>query len=655
VRPEIRLKWLATFFILGILLAVSSRVELTSAQSGAVAYLLTPKIEDFPNITAYLDVHDASGSFIHGLNETEIKLYENGNPVPVTQFSEINPGAQFILAFSPGHALSIRDGLGVSRFDYLISGLKAWQWDPQAAGTDDLSLVTLDGPELLHVSDPNTLLSALQDYQPNLRNTQPNLEALSRAIQIAEDELPRQGMGRAILFITPPQPAEAESGLQNLAARANQLGVKIFVWLVTFQEASPSPEISLLQNLASQTGGALFTFTGVEAVPDIETYLEPLRHIYSLLYTSTLRSAGSYPLYIEVSLPEQTITSNQQEFTLDIQPPNPIFISPPSEISRKYIDTDQAKTTSKNDQSYHWTPEEQALQVLVEFPDGYPRPIVQSALYVDGAQVQVNTEPPFDQFTWDIRQYVESGSHLLQAEVQDSLGYTNRSLEIPVQISVEQPTRSFKLNFSSHSLMVTGALVAFTGAVVVLVLVLGGRIHPQQPGKPTKKKDSHQKHGFNKVDKDPVTQPIQPKNDEATRPTTAWAHRLQRAHARSSSQVLAFLTPVPPSEEDFHVAPIPISADEIIFGNDPIKSTWMIDDPSLDAVHARLVREGNTYRLFDAGTTAGTWINYTPVSAQGSLVENGDLIHLGRTRFRFSLRSPGKIKKPAIIAPEHSL
>ena len=650
-----RLKWLATFFILGILLAASSRIEPTAAQSGAAAYLLPPKTEDFPNITVYLDVHDVSGSFIHGLNETDLKLFENGSPEPVTQFSEIHPGVQFILAFSPGHALSIRDGSGVSRFDYLISGLKAWQWDPQAAGLDDLSLVTLDGPALMHVADPNILLSALQDYQPNLRNTQPNLEALSRAIQIAEDELPRQGMGRAILFITPPQPAEAESGLQNLSARANQLGVKIFVWLVTFQEASPAPEITLLQNLASQTGGALFTFTGVEAVPDIETYLEPLRHIYSLAYTSSLRSTGSYPLYVEVSLPEQTITSNQQEITLDIQPPNPIFVSPPAEIAREYTDTDQAKSTSQNDSSYQWAPEEQALQVLVEFPDGHPRPIVQSALYVDGAQVQVNSEPPFDQFTWDLRQYVENGSHLLQAEVQDSLGYSNRSLEIPVQISVEQPTRSFKLNFSSRSLMVTGALVVFTGAVVVLVLVIGGRIHPQQPGKPTKKKASHQKRGFNRADKDPVTQPIQPKNDEPTRPTTSWAHRLQRSHSRSSSQVLAFLTPVSPSDEDYQVAPIPISADEIVFGSDPIKSTWMIDDPSLDAVHARLVREGNTYRLFDAGSTAGTWINYTPVSTQGNLVENGDLINLGRTRFRFSLRTPGKIKKPAIIAPEHSL
>jgi hypothetical protein len=208
-------------------------------------------------------------------------------------------------------------------------------------------------------------------------------------------------------------------------------------------------------------------------------------------------------------------------------------------------------------------------------------------------------------------------------------------------------------------LYLTGALVVFTGAVVILVLVLGGRIQPHQPGKPAPNSNKAARHnrskrGLRRIDNDPVTQPVQPKSEEPTRPTTVWALRLPHSHSRTSSQVLAFLTPVPPSDEPHQAAPIPISSDEIIFGCDPIQSTWVIDDPSLDGLHARLIKEGNAYRLIDAGTTAGTWINYTPVSPQGDLVENGDLIHLGRSCFRFSSRTPGKGKKPTIIAAEHS-
>jgi hypothetical protein len=654
-------KWIKTFLILGMLFAASIRTGPAAAQTSASAWLLPPIMDDFPTITTYLDVHDASGSFVHGLQVTDIRLVENNTTIPVDQFSEIHPGVQFVLAFSPGHTLSIRDGLGFSRFDYLISGLTAWQWDQQAVGGDDFSLVTVDGPDLTHISDPETLLTTLQTYQPNLRNSQPNLEVLSRAIQIAEDELPRPGMERAILFITPPQPAEAEVGLQSLASQASQLGIKIYVWLVTAADANLSTEVPRLQNLASQTGGTFFSFTGSEEIPNIETYLEPLRHIYSLSYTSALSNAGTFPLYTEVSLPDQTVTSNQQNIVLNILPPNPIFISPPSEVIRKALEPDQGGTSTQREPAYQWTPAEQALQVLVEFPDGYTRSLVQSSLYVDGAPLQVNKEPPFEAFTWDITPYVESSPHTLQVEVTDRFGFTSRSLEIPVQITVEQPSTSFQLTLSRRSLLLTGALVVFSGIVVVLVLVLGGRIQPRQPGKPTKKprkKTSWQslsKYSLSRDTNDPVTQPVQARTEEPATTPSPWILRLQRSHTRSSSQVLAFLIPILPSDESHHAAPIPMSSDEIIFGSDPIQSTWVIDDPSLDALHARLIREGTAYRLVDAGSTAGTWINYAPVSAQGDLVENGDLIHLGHTCFRFSTRSLGKIKKPAIFNQEHEL
>lgn len=648
-------------FLPGLLMAVILvGFRYAAAQSGTIVWLSPPQIEDYPKITAFLDIHDAAGNFVHGLKESDLSILENNQKIPLDQLAEIRPGVQFVLAFSPGHALSIRDGLGFSRFDYLMSGLSAWKWNQQAAETDDLSLVTVDGPELVHVSNPATLISTLQTYQPNLRNSEPNLEVLSRALQVVDDTLPRAGMERAILFITPLQPAEAGIGLQSLASRASQDGVRIFVWLVTSPDAGSPSETVQLQNLANQTGGSLFTYSGIEEIPDIETYLEPLRYIYSFSYTSVLTSAGTYPLSAEITLPGQTLTSNSQEIVLDIQPPNPIFLSPPPEISRTLLVIDQTNTAIQKETSPQWSPDEQALEVLVEFPDGHPRSIVQTALFVDGTLVQTNTAPPFEKFNWDIRSYTESATHKLQVEVTDNLGLTNKSLEFPVQVSVEQPIHKFKLVLSGRSLLLTGALVVSAGTVLVLVLVLGGRIQPHQPGKPsnTRQKASHQprfKRGSSNADGDPVTQPVKLRNEDSVRGSSPWTLRLSRANSRSVTQKFAFLTPVLPGDESHQEAPIPISSDEIIFGRDPLQSTWVIDDPSLDAVHAHLVREGNTYRLADAGTLAGTWINYAPISRDGALLENGDLIHMGRARFRFSLRAPGKIRKPVILNQEHSL
>jgi len=112
----------------------------------------------------------------------------------------------------------------------------SWDPSPAASGGDDFSLLTSDGLEILHTSRPQEILDALRTYQPEARNAIPNLEVLSLAIDIAGEETPRPGMGRAVLFITPPQVADISAGLQSLAGIANQEGIHLSTWLVTSYE-----------------------------------------------------------------------------------------------------------------------------------------------------------------------------------------------------------------------------------------------------------------------------------------------------------------------------------------------------------------------------------------------------------------------------------
>ena len=44
----------------------------------------------------------------------------------------------------------------------------------------------------------------------------------------------------------------------------------------------------------------------------------------------------------------------------------------------------------------------QPLEIIVEFPDGHPRPLVRTTLYVDGQIAAENTAEPFNAFTWDL-------------------------------------------------------------------------------------------------------------------------------------------------------------------------------------------------------------------------------------------------------------
>jgi len=55
----------------------------------------------------------------------------------------------------------------------------------------------------------------------------------------------------------------------------------------------------------------------------------------------------------------------------------------------------------------------------------------------------------------------------------------------------------------------------------------------------------------------------------------------------------------------------------------------------------------------DEGSIAGTWVNYTPVSRNGADLEHGDMIHIGRTGFRFTIRQPKTVRRPVItLLPE---
>jgi predicted component of type VI protein secretion system len=63
-----------------------------------------------------------------------------------------------------------------------------------------------------------------------------------------------------------------------------------------------------------------------------------------------------------------------------------------------------------------------------------------------------------------------------------------------------------------------------------------------------------------------------------------------------------------------------------------------LQEESVAAEHARLTRrEDGSYHVADLGSEAGTWVNYAPVSAEGSQLRDGDLVHIGRVPFRFLL------------------
>jgi hypothetical protein len=628
-----------------------SLFELPASGQGELTVKLTDlNTSAFPQITAYLDVHSASGIFLNSLTTDNLNIIEAGQPLPVDMVSIKKTGVQFVIAITLGPAMGIRDGQGINRLEYVLQGMGKWQPEKDPAALDDYSLIATVGPEIIHQSDPSTLLEALASYQPNARDAAPSLQILSRALQIAEDSTPQPGMEKAVLFITPLHTVNATTGLENLTERAHQSGIRVYVWLVSSPDLADTVLSVDLQNLAWGTGGLFFTFSGTEAIPDIEQYLQELRYIYQLSYTSQLRQSGTYPVTIEVNINGTQATSPENNLALELRPPTPIFISPPIEIVRKYTVAEVTASAAPFKETVsQFTPEVQVLKILTEFPDGSSRSVVQSILYVDNLPVATNTSPPFDQFNWDLRVYGESSTHMLHVEVVDNLGLSGTSAGIPVKITVEEPALSVKMVLNSRGYLLAGLSLLVAGLILVLVLVAAGRIGPAaMPRKQTLSQNSRHSwragERFRRTRLDPVTQPVTLPSETPVNRLPRWVHRIKWPQRQTSSKARVFLTPLSAVDENEPESPIPITTDEIIFGRDT-RATWVIEDPSLDAIHARLVREGSAYRLIDNQTTAGTWVNYEHTAPDGTILKNGDLIHIGQIRFRFTHRESGQTRK----------
>ncbi len=236
---------------------------------------------------------------------------------------------------------------------------------------DNLSLVTIAGPLIAHTT-PEAWLASFAAFQPEFRATTPNIQSLALSLDAALASTPQVGMKRAILFITPHmEDPQLEAALSTIGKRAVESRTRISIWLVDGEQYFSHPSALLFQSLAAQTGGGYMAFSGREALPDPETYFASLRRVYRLTYTSALATSGEHTLSVDVSLAGASISSAPQAFTLNVQPPNPILVALPAQLTR----------SAPSDDPYNadlLLPEHQLLEIVFDFPDGHPRPITRS-------------------------------------------------------------------------------------------------------------------------------------------------------------------------------------------------------------------------------------------------------------------------------------
>ncbi len=605
------------FALLALLLAALPQAAL--AQEGARINLRDLQTDAFPFITGYFDARDASGARLADLTANDLQIIEDGAAQPVQQVRSVQPGLRVILVLTPAESFNIRNSEAQTRFDLVKQPIKDWASVLSAGGDTLLSLLTPEG-SLVNDSVASEWLAALDSYQLPSGVFEVNTQTLTQAIGLASQPTEQPGVGAAIWWVTSTPRAEALAALPEWQAALIKAGIPLFIWQVDSPSTFESEASLTLQTLAESSGGQRFTFSGPETFPAPEDYFASLRDAYFFQYTSQLRTAGEHSVTLQLQVEQTSIASQSLTFALDIQAPSPILVTPPTQIERAPSAEDPQQLA----------PFSQPIEIVVEFPDGFERNLVRSTLYVNDEVVAENSIAPFNHFTWDLSTYTESQQVFLRVEVEDELGLVGSSIEFPVQFSVQAPPGWFQALLARGASTLALSVVLIAAGAFFLVMVLSGRLDPSQlrVGK------LFSRH------REPLVRPADPLRDSppgveeslaGDQFATAFASEADTPAAPAYLQRLTMQDPNVPAFVQ------PLDHNELLIGSEAANDL-VLTDASVDKQHARLTyKPSGEYQLADLGSHAGTWVNYAPVSGEGSRLRDGDIVHVGRVAFRFLL------------------
>jgi hypothetical protein len=500
--------------------------------------------------------------------------------------------------------LRIRDSLGRSRLELIQRDLLKWWTLPDFTrlGFDDYNLVTASRTLISHSNSIAELASNLDVLEPDFVAEQNAYRLLFESLDLTTERPPVTGMPSALIFFTALPRSPLDIPVENIITRAQGTNTAIYPVLLASPQVLQQPEAEPLLRIAEETGGQIVIFQEEIGLDTLAQTLASQRLQYRLEYTSQATTAGTHTIRLEVSLDGQEIANLERNYNLDLQPPDVLVLEPPERIQRASDDPAIPLAALP--------PTEIQLSFITSFPDDYQRPLAASQLLVDGQVADQRTEAPFSPLTWDISGYLENETHQLQVRVLDSIGMEGLSTVQPVSVEVELPPQGIAAIRPALGYLLAAVGVLIAGIALAASLVSLGR----RGAFPTARR------------KPPTELQVAPKQ-----------RSLRREPPEGPAE--AFLRPADP--EASGLSPIPLTGVDHIVGTDPSLAAAPIQDPSVDRLHARLIRQADgSYQLRDQGSVAGTWVNYEPVGDKGIRIQHGDIVHFGSAVFRFELVEP---------------
>jgi len=355
-----------------------------------------------------------------------------------------------------------------------------------------------------------------------------------------------------------------------------------------------------LQGVADDSNGVATTLDNSEGLAEIWSHIASFREQARVRYIIDDLAGGSFD--VELSLTNDPATrdsvtvempDNQPQVTLNLPPGNDALTLPNLE-----------------------EPVVLRLSAAVSWLDGIDRGLTSAHLLVNGQEVAEVPVEEISDFTAEISN-LQFGSNTIELLVTDEqdLRAKNPPTIIAVSEGEQDIPKELRPGFELGNIVLDAFLVLIVVAVVVGIIYWirrRGRFPTLFP------------KGRSKRSLDGVTYATGETSPEAKAAMEDYGRPVVQAYL----EVIESITEMPQV--------LDLSGPVVRLGRSPSQTDIAFrEDLTVSRQHANLMLEGNHYRIFDEGSTSGTWVNGRQVPDYGVELMDGDEIHLGAVHLLF--------------------
>lgn len=586
------------------------------AQGGSKPSLRITKIEtdDYPNVKVYVDAQN----FPSELSELPLQLSENGKEVSITANETMAQGIQTALVLDASGSmqdLGMTDKRRYEEIQAVIEQLVTGgyldhvvDWLSAYAPNQEGEVVSIQD----WTQDHNAVRNELYLYQyPPIGVATPLFNLVYFALDRFEESKVPSHLSRSIVLFSDGDIGESSLRFDDAVDRAVKANVTIHT--VMLGEGT-TETIGNMTRLATLTGGEYIQVTSDEALNPLWEKIAGARDQYQLTYRTQL--AQPRELLVSATLEDGDIIQVGNTF------PTVGLTNVEVELKKPTGDFIISKEASAHDTPLRELgPKEIDIELELNWPDGFSREVAQVEYTINDV-TQIRSEAPFDRISFPI-ETLDAGRYTIRAVVSDELGLKGEARPFSFEVEVERPAAplpptaepqsvSVPLPGSDNGLSVSQNLarnmISLTALILAILAVIIAMRNPARRKQVTE--------AFGAAVKQ-VTQPFFPNpQDLAPKPVKAIL------------SVMEGDGKLPPSIE--------IRGVNVKLGRSPELANIVIDDPRISRYHCRITEEADGYfRIWDEGSTSGTYLNSVQVDLTGQTLKNGDLINLGPMQFQF--------------------